>query len=223
MRKLLTGLGGALVLVLGVAAPAWAHIEPTVEEAPAGGFVTFALTVPHGCDDDSGTTKLEVQMPEGIEEVTPQFIEGWEASVEDGTDGLVVTWEGGPLPHDQFLQFGLSLQMPDAEGETVDFPTIQTCESGASTNWTEETPEGGEEPEHPAPAITLTAAGEEGHDHGEEAEAGHDEGTDEAAAADSGEESEGEDSDALAIIALIVGVAGLLVGGYAVVANRRAG
>ena len=34
MKKLLTVLGGAGVLLVGLAAPAWAHIEPTVEEAP---------------------------------------------------------------------------------------------------------------------------------------------------------------------------------------------
>jgi len=224
MKKLLTGLGAAGVLVLAVAAPASAHIEPTVEEAPAGAYVTFALTVPHGCDDDSGTTQLEVQMPEGIESVTPEFLPGWDATVDD-SDGLVVTWEGGPLPHDQFLQFGLSVQMPDAAGETVLFPTIQTCESGDSTSWIEETPEGGEEPEHPAPAITLTEATEEGHEHGDEAT---DEHSDEAAAADEAaadthEESEDEDSNTLAVVALVVGALGLLAAGYAIMSTRRAG
>jgi periplasmic copper chaperone A len=220
MKKLLTGLGAAFVLVLGVAAPAWAHVEPSIEEAPAGGFVTFTLFVGHGCEDDSPTTKLEVQMPDGVEEVTPQFLPGWEAAVDD-SDGLVVTWEGGPLPHDQYQQFGLSLSMPDTPGETALFPTIQTCESGASTSWTEETPEGGEEPEHPAPAIAITEASEEGHHGGEEAEEGDEhaeEATTEAGAAD----SEDDGTDPLAVVALIVGALGLLAGGYAVMSSRRA-
>jgi uncharacterized protein YcnI len=225
MKKLLTGLGAAVVLVLGVAAPASAHIEPTVEEAAAGSYVTFALTVPHGCDDDSGTTRLEVQMSEGIESVTPEFLPGWDATVDD-SDGLVVTWEGGPLPHDQFLQFGLSVQMPDAAGETVLFPTIQTCESGDSTSWIEETPEGGEEPEHPAPAITLTEAAEDGHDHEEATDEHADEGAaDDEAAADThdGSEDEDADSNALAVVALVVGALGLLAAGYAIMSTRRAG
>jgi uncharacterized protein YcnI len=221
MKKLMTGLGAAVVLVLGVAAPAWAHVEPTIEEAPAGGYVTFALTVPHGCDG-AATTKLEVQMPEGIDEPTPQFIPGWEASVDD-SDGVVVTWEGGPLPDHQFLQFGLSVQMPDTPGETVLFPTIQTCEDGTEVAWTEETPEGGEEPEHPSPAIAITEASEEGHSHGEEAdEAEGEHADDEAAAADADSSEDDSSSDTLAVVALVVGVLGLLAGAYAIVSSRRA-
>ncbi|HEY8057405.1 MAG TPA: YcnI family protein, partial [Acidimicrobiales bacterium] len=210
MKKLLTVLGGAGVLLVGLAAPAWAHIEPTVEEAPAGGELTFALVVPHGCEDDSDTVKLEVQMPEGVESATPQFLPGWEATVDDAGP-VVVTWEGGPLPHDQFMEFGLSVGLPDTPGETVLFPTIQTCESGAEVSWIEETPEGGEEPDHPAPAITLTEAEGEGHDHSEE----------EAAATTVSSDDDGS-SDSLAVVALIVGALGLLAGGYAVMSSRRA-
>jgi uncharacterized protein YcnI len=223
MKKLITGLGALTVVVLGVASPASAHVEPSIGEAPAGSFQTFTLYVGHGCEDDSPTTKLEVQMPEGVEEVTPQFLPGWEASVDD-SDGLVVTWEGGPLPHDQYQQFGLSLVLPDTPGELAEFPAIQTCESGASTNWTESTPEGGEEPEHPAPAIAITEASEEGdHGGGEEATDEHaeDEGTEEAAA-DGESSEEGDGSDTLAIVALVVGVLGLLAGAYAIVSSRRA-
>ena len=225
MKKLLTGLGAAAVAVLGIAAPAAAHVEPSIEEAPAGGFVTFTLYVGHGCEDDSPTTKLEVQMPEGVEEVTPQFLPGWEATVDD-SDGLVVTWEGGPLPHDQFQQFGLSLAMPDTPGEVAEFPAIQTCESGASTSWTESTPEGGEEPEHPAPAIAVTEASEEGHGHAEGEDEGtgeHAEGEDEAAADDHEASEEDDGTDSLAIVALVVGTLGLLAGAYAILSSRRAG
>jgi uncharacterized protein YcnI len=221
MKKLMTGLGVGMALVLGVAAPAWAHVEPTISEAPAGGYATFALTVPHGCDG-AGTTKLEVQMPEGIDEATPEFIPGWEASVDD-SDGVVVTWEGGPLPDGQFLQFGLSVQMPDTPGEVVTFPTIQTCEGGEEVAWTEATEEGGEEPEHPSPAITLTEATEEGHSHGgEEADEAEGDDAEEEAAADEHESTEDDGTDALAVVALVVGALGLLVGAYAVMSSRRA-
>jgi uncharacterized protein YcnI len=223
MKKLLTALGGAVVLLLWLAAPAWAHISPTISEAPAGGFATFALIVPHGCEGEGGdTVKLEVQLPDGIESATPQFIPGWEATVDDAGP-VVVTWEGGPLPHDQFQEFGLSVQMPDTPGETALFPVIQTCESGEEVAWTEETPEGGEEPEHPAPAIAITEADGE-HGHAEEPTdttvAEDDHGTEDAAG--DSEESEDSDSNSLAVVALIVGALGLLAGGYAVMSSRRA-
>ena len=226
MKKLFTLLGGAIVLLLGLAAPASAHIEPTVEEAPAGGELTFALVVPHGCEDDSDTVKLEVQMPDGVEEVTPQFLPGWDATVDDAGP-VVVTWEGGPLPHDTFAEFGLSVALPDTPGETVLFPTVQTCESGEEVSWIEETPEGGEEPDHPAPAIALTESEGEG-DHGHDDEAAtdttavaDDHGTEDAAT-DSGDSDSDSGTDNIAVIALVVGAVALFAAGYAVMTNRRA-
>jgi hypothetical protein len=41
---------------------------------------------------------------------------------------------------------------------TLHFPVIQTCEGGLHTDWIEIAPAGGPEPDHPAPAITLTGA-----------------------------------------------------------------
>jgi periplasmic copper chaperone A len=231
MRKqLITVLGGAGALVLALAGPAAAHIEPTIEEAPAGGEVTFALIVPHGCDDpEADTTRLEVQMPEGITEVVPEAVPGWDATIQE-SDPIVVVWTGGPLPHDQFQEFGLSVAMPDTPGETVLFPTVQTCEGGQEVSWLEETPEGGEEPEHPAPAITLTEAAAD-HSHGDEGEepadaadeGGDEKNSDEASGEASGEAHEDEGTDALAVVALIVGALGLVLGAYAVTALRRAG
>jgi periplasmic copper chaperone A len=226
MRKqLITVLGGAGALVLALAGPAAAHIEPTIEEAPAGGEVTFALIVPHGCDDpEADTTRLEVQMPEGITEVVPEAVPGWDATIQE-SDPIVVVWTGGPLPHDQFQEFGLSVAMPDRPGETVLFPTVQTCEGGQEVSWIEEAPEGGEEPEHPAPAITLTES-EGDHAHGDEgttttvADEGDEDKNGEEA---SGEAHEDEGTDALAVVALIVGALGLVLGAYAVTALRRAG
>lgn len=214
MKKLLAVLGGAGALLVWTAGPAAGHVEPSVEEAPAGSELVFSLTVGHGCEDDSDTVGLEVQLPEGIEEATPQAIPGWDATVE----GNVVTWEGGPLPHDQYLQFGLSVALPDAPGETLTFPTVQTCASGAETAWIED----GEESEHPAPALTLTEATDEGHGHGdgEETDTTTADHADEGAAAAGGAEDD-DGPDALAVVALIVGALGLVAAGVALVTARK--
>ncbi len=219
MKKLLVLLGGTAVLLIGLAGPASAHVEPTIEEAPAGGYATFGLVIPHGCDGEGGdTVKVEVQMPEGVETATAGYLTGWEATVDEAGP-VVVTWEGGPLPHDQFQEFGISVLMPETPGETVTFPTIQTCASGEEIAWIEETPEGGEEPEHPAPAIALVESG--GDHHGDEAEASDEHADEEAAAADTASSDEDE-NDGLAALALILGTLGFVVGGYALITVRRA-
>lgn len=227
MKKVLSALGATAVAVVLLAGPAAAHVEPTISEAPAGGYATFALVIPHGCDGEGGdTVAVSVEMPEGVESATPEAIAGWEATVDD-SGPVVVTWEGGPLPHDQFQEFGLSIQMPDTPGETALFPTVQTCESGEELAWIE----ADHDAENPAPAIAITESEGE-HSHGAEATDEHaDEhatdttATDEhatetaAAADDSGDDGS---SNTLAVVALIVGLLGLGAGGYAIVSSRRA-
>ena len=63
--------------------------------------------------------------------------------------------------------FTLGFQAPDTPGEYLFFKTIQTCAVG-ETAWIEEYTGEGEEPEHPAPAVLVTEAGEDGHGHDEE-------------------------------------------------------
>ena len=224
-RYTLTTAGLAAVGLLALAGPAAAHVTPSESTAPAGSYLTFALRVPHGCSDDGNTTKLEVQIPEGIASVTPEVVPGWtiertvvplDPPVDDGEGGQitertsVITWTGGPLAHDQLQEFGLSVKLPDDPG-TVLFPTIQSCDNGGSTSWIEPTPAGGEEPEHPAPAIEVTAA--TGDEHGGEAAATDDEATD-----DDGDDDDGA-TKALAVTGIGLGAAGLVLGGAAM---RRA-
>jgi len=221
MKKLLAIVGGAAVLLVVLAVPASAHVSPSISEAPAGGFVAVTFRIGHGCEGDGGDTgKVEIQMPDGVESATPQAIPGWEARVDDAGP-VVVTFEGGPLPHDEYLEFGVSLQMPDTPGETAAFPTIQTCVSGEEIAWIEPTVEGEEEPESPAPTVAITESEGDGHggtdDEVAEDEGHRDEGTEAAAAA-----TADDDDDGLAALALILGLAGFLFGGYALVSIRRA-
>jgi len=218
MKKLLTALGGAAVLGIGLAVPAAAHVSPSITEAPAGGFVAVTFRIGHGCEGDGGDTeKVEIQMPEGVESATPQALPGWEASVDD-SGPVVVTFEGGPLPHDQYLEFGVALQMPDTPGEVAEFPTIQTCVSGEEIAWIEPTVEGEEEPESPAPTVAITESEGDGHGGAAEDEAEH---VDEALAPADADASE-DDVDGLAALALILGTLGFVAGGYALISVRKA-
>ncbi len=232
-RRTLTTAGLAAVGLLALAGPAAAHVTPSETSAPAGSYLKFDLRVPHGCED-AGTTKLEVQIPEGITSVTPQVVTGWtiERTIEqlpepldDGNGGQitertsVITWTGGPLAHDQLEEFGLSVKLPDEPDTTLTFPTIQTCEDGSSTAWIEATPPGGEEPEHPAPAIALTAAA--GDEHGDDAGTATTMGEDDATE----DEDNADDSSAraLAVTGIGLGAAGLALGGGALRRARSRG
>ena len=126
------------------------HVEPQISEAPAGSRTTFSFVVEHGCDG-AATVEMAIQIPEGAFDIVPAAPEGWSGSVEEGTQA-VVRFTGGPLADDLEEAFGFEMVTPNLPGETIFFPTVQTCEAGEIA-WID-TSDGAEEP---APRIVLTA------------------------------------------------------------------
>ncbi len=169
-------LPAAAAVVFLTAGVASAHVTISPGESTAGSFTVLTASVPHGCDG-SATTKVAIQMPDQLLAVTPTRNPLWDVEKvmeqldEPVTDthgnevtervGQVVYTAKDPLPDGYRDAFELSLQIPDVAGETLVFPVIQTCEKG-ETAWVEVAEEGAEEPEHPAPAVVVTAAVEEG-------------------------------------------------------------
>jgi uncharacterized protein YcnI len=218
-------------IALSLVSPASAHVSATVSDASAGAFTVATFSVPHGCEG-SPTTRIEIQVPESVLSVTPtrnpyydveSTIEQLDDPVTDAhgnevteRTSLIVYTAQTPLPDGQRDTFELSFQVPDAEGEVLTFPTIQTCEEG-ETAWTQVPAEGQdeEELENPAPSFTILPASGEGH-HGEEAA---EEDAEEAAEPASHDEDEGS-SSALGWAGLVAGLLGLAAGGLALARTR---
>ncbi|QOI65989.1 DUF1775 domain-containing protein, partial (plasmid) [Arthrobacter sp. TES] len=83
--------------------------------------------------------------------------------------GQIVYTAQTPLEDGYRAAFEIQVQNPDQAGETLAFPTLQTCEKG-ETDWAELLTEGLDphELEAPAPTYTLTAASDTGHVDGTE-------------------------------------------------------
>ena len=64
-----------------------------------------------------------------------------------------VTWTGGEIGAGEFDTFSLSVGPLPEDVDELAFPAIQTYSSGEEVAWIEPTPEGGEEPERPAPVL----------------------------------------------------------------------
>jgi periplasmic copper chaperone A len=223
-----TSIAAAAAVSLVAAAPAAAHITIDPGEAPADGYATLRLQVPHGCDG-SATKAVRVQIPKSVPSVTPQVHPGWEVTTKEGPKDSVelhgetvtrgvseVVWtatEADPLPDGRLDLFGMSVKLPAGEaGDAVYFPTVQECVKGEGA-WIQ-VPRAGESEddlEMPAPAVTLTAA-EGGHGGG--AATQHDE------QAGAGDSDDGP-STGLVIVALVLGGLGLLTGLAALVGGRR--
>lgn len=97
---------------------------------------------------------------------------------------------------------------------------MQTCEAGEHA-WIDEWDGAGEEPDSSAPSVLVTAAVADGADHG----APEDEAataTTELAAEVTTASAEGDgDGTGLAVVGLVVGALGLVVGGVALASSRR--
>lgn len=228
-----TSMAAAAAASLLAAAPAAAHVTIDPAEAPADGYATLQVQVPHGCDG-SPTKAIRVQIPESVPSVTPQVHPGWDLATKEGPKDPVdlhgetvtrgvseVVWtaaDAGPLPDERLDLFGMSVKLPAGKvGDPVYFPTVQQCVKG-KTGWIQ-IPQAGESEddlESPAPAVVLTAGAGE---HGTAAAAAGDEML---AAATTGA-SDGDDgpSTGLVIAALVLGGLGLLTGLAALIVGRR--
>ena len=230
MKRMLAracALPAAAGIIALTATAASAHVSITPEEGEAGAFTVLTASVPHGCDG-SPTTKVAIAMPEQVLAVTPTRNSSWDVEkkmeklaepVQDShgnevTERVaqVVYTARSPLPEGYRDAFELSLQLPDAAGETLVFPVIQTCAKG-ETAWTETASDGNtEELEAPAPTVDLLPAGDEG---------GQATSTADQSQAPQSEPAEAGESNALGIAALVAGLLGLLAGVGALVQVRR--
>lgn len=152
-----------------------------------------------------------------------------------------IVWTGdkkeGKLENGTFVQFPLSVAIPESyEGKSLAFKTLEYYSNGKVARWI-----GSPEAEEPAPTINVTAKGgliEEvaGGEAGPTAaetpsgEASAEAGTTGAqmvmagegsGSGGSGSSSGGGSDDTLAIVALVLGALGLLVGGGALVVARK--
>jgi uncharacterized protein YcnI len=205
----------AAVLSVG-AGPASAHVTANSTDASAGGFGEINIRVPNERDDAS-TVSLRVQLPTDtpLAFVSVKPVPGWTAETtttplaepvqvegSEITEAVSeVSWTadspGSAIAAGQYQTFSLSAgPLPDAESLTL--PAIQTYSSGEEVAWVEPTVAGQDEPEHPAPVLSLAAASDG---------TGGGEGI---AGAPAAEDDDG--TSGLAVTALIVGIVGPLAG-----------
>lgn len=157
IRHSLIATAVTAMLCLGPAALASAHIEASSNDASRGGYATVSFQVPNESTTGAATTALTIDLP-NVTAVRPEAKPGWAAKIDrDGDKVRSVTWtaaKGGGIPPDQFEVFRITAKLPDAD--SVSFPAIQTYADDVVVKWDQPPAAGGAEPEHPAPALTLT-------------------------------------------------------------------
>jgi len=142
-----------VALTLSILSPgASAHVTLEQREAAVDSFYKAVLRVPHGCEG-TATTRLRVQIPEGIISVKPMVKPGWTLEVKRGPYAKAysflhgakfsegpkeVIWSGGNLPDAYYDEFVLTTFIAGelTAGNILYFPVIQECEKGVN-NWVE--------------------------------------------------------------------------------------
>ncbi|MGI5525799.1 YcnI family protein [Micromonospora sp. CA-259024] len=219
----------AATAVLGFAGPASAHVTVNPKEATQGGYARVAFRVPNESDSAS-TIKLEVVLPENapVGSVSTMPVAGWTVAVEKRKVDPPIEVHGSPITEavakltwtatgdagvkpGQFQEFGVSMG-PLPQVDSMVFKTLQTYSDGTISRWIDEPAPGGEEPEHPAPVLTLTAA----------APSGSAEPTVQAATPMPYVKDEADGlAVGLGVAGLVAGLAGLVLGGLAFARTRR--
>jgi uncharacterized protein YcnI len=222
LRVAAASAAATVVAVLGFAGAASAHVSVSPAAATAGGNVRIAFLVPTESDTAS-TVKLEVQVPtdKPIAGLATAPVPGWTVTTkttrlatpvktDEGdtiTDAVsLITWTAGTpdagIRPGQFQEFPVSLEgLPDTD--RIVFKVLQTYSDGTVVRWIDEPVAGQPEPEHPAPVLTLTKDGND------------------RTAPSVATRSSGGAPLAWSIVAVVLGLAGAVLGGLAYLRTRR--
>ena len=159
----------AVAAALALPAAASAHVTLQPSTAPADGFTRLDVRVPNERDDADhregrrpapaglrvrllrAATGLEGHGPSARRLDEPIEVEG---GFEVDEQVAQITWSGGRIGPGEFVDFGLSLRMPNGEaGDKLTFKALQTYDDGEVVRWI-----GPEDADEPAPVVTLDGA-----------------------------------------------------------------
>jgi uncharacterized protein YcnI len=154
---------------------AQAHVTARGDSTAPGSFSQVTFRVPNE-SDSAGTVKVAVELPQTtpFAFVSVKPVPGWSVEAKEAplpapveAEGATltkavrtVTWtadKGTQIAPGEYQDFSISAGPPPEEG-TLAMPATQTYSDGEVVAWDEATPASGEEPERPAPTLTVTAA-----------------------------------------------------------------
>lgn len=129
-----------------------AHASLEKTEAESGSYYKGVMGIGHGCEG-SATTKVTIDIPDGIRGVKPMPKAGWQLDIVKEQlakpyeshgktvveDVRQITWYGNTLEHAHFDEFVFKGQIAVGNSTKLYFPVRQECVVG-ELNW-DQTPE----------------------------------------------------------------------------------
>lgn len=147
---------GAVGLVA-LASPAAAHVEVSADTSQAGAPNVTLTFVGEAESDSAGIASERVVLPAGIKPQDVTLVKapaGWKLTANP--DGFTVA--GRALPVGKDATFAVKVAQLPADATKLAFKTVETYGDGKIVRWIEIPQEGAEEPDNPAPMLTVRAA-----------------------------------------------------------------
>lgn len=193
------------------AAPALAHVTVDPSAADKGETAKLVFTVPNE-KADVDTVKVTIQFPTDnpIASLSVKPKAGWTVTVNttplksplQTVHGQVtqtvsqVVWQGGTIGPGEFDDFEVDAAPLPNQAEVMVFPTTQTYSDGSTDEWSQQTFKDQAAPAKPAPQLNINSDKTK-------------------------KSSSSNNTQLLAGAAMIVAIAGLVIGGLAYINVRR--
>jgi len=145
----LAGLG-----VLALAAPAAAHVEVSADKTQAGATNVTLTFTGEAENDAAGIASERVVLPAGLAPADVSLVKapaGWKFTRT--ADGFTVAGKALAVGKDAEWKVKIA-KLPDGETR-LSFKTLETYGDGEVSRWIEIQEEGKDEPDNPAPLVTL--------------------------------------------------------------------
>lgn len=132
MKRIIMSIFAAITGAVLLPSVALAHVVVTPNQAGVGQRLVFNVSVPN--EKDVPVTMLKLDIPKGLNGVTPTVQAGWAiATDKNGDDVTAITWTG-TIPAGQREAFTFSAQAP-ATATELDWKAYQTYEDGTVVHW----------------------------------------------------------------------------------------
>lgn len=132
-KRLVTSIFLSIAVISLIPGAAFAHVVVTPKTAGIGEYVTFTVSVPN--EEQVPVTRLKLDIPEGVNDVTPTSKDDW--TITTTKNGDVVTeilWSNGQIPVGQRQEFSFSAQTP-AKTDDLNWKAYQTYADGTVVHW----------------------------------------------------------------------------------------
>lgn len=132
MKRVFVSFAITAIGIIALPTVAFAHVIVTPNQAGVGQELVFNVSVPN--ERSTAVISVKLDVPKGVDEVTPTVIPGWTIATTGSGDTITaITWSGN-IPVGQREDFSFGAQAP-ANPTQLDWKAYQTYADGSVVHW----------------------------------------------------------------------------------------